>query len=59
VPHITLARLKRSAGPIGGLLERSGGLTSPPFTVTEFGLYESDLMPDGSVYSLIERYRID
>jgi len=58
VPHITLARLKRSAGPIGGLLECSGGLTSPPFTVDEFGLYESDLTPDGSVYSLVERYLI-
>lgn len=58
VPHVTLARLKRGAGPIGGLLEHAGGLASPPFTVSEFHLYESDLTPDGSVYSLIERYRI-
>jgi len=56
LPHITLARLKRLSGPVGNLLERSGGLTSPPFTVDHFALYESDLTPDGAVYSIVERY---
>jgi 2'-5' RNA ligase len=36
MPHITLARLKRSSGTVGGLLEQSGGLISPPFEVEDF-----------------------
>ena len=56
LPHITLARLNRGAGPVGDLLEQSGGLTSTPFTVDRFALFESDLTPDGSVYSIVERY---
>jgi len=55
VPHITLARLRPSAGPLGALIEQAGVLASPPFPVDAFGLYESDLTPDGAVYSLMER----
>jgi RNA 2',3'-cyclic 3'-phosphodiesterase len=58
LPHITLARLKRSSGTVGNLLEDAGGLTSPPFRVDHFGLFESMLTPDGAVYSLVERYRL-
>ena len=58
LPHITLARLKRSSGPVGNLLEQSGGLSSPPFTVDHLGLFESVLTPDGAVYSLLERYSL-
>jgi 2'-5' RNA ligase len=56
LPHITLARLKRGSGPISGLLEQSGGLASPPFTVDSFCLYESQLTPEGAIYSVVERY---
>ena len=59
VPHITLARLNRSAGSVRGLLEQSGGLTSPPFTVDDFALFESKLTPEGAVYSVVERYPLD
>lgn len=59
LPHITLARLKRSSGSVGGLLEGAGGLTSPPFAVDSFGLFESQLTPDGAVYTQIERYSLD
>jgi len=58
LPHITLARLKRNSGPVGNLLECSGGLTSPPFPVEHFGLFESVRTPDGAVYTLIERYSL-
>ncbi|MBV9882577.1 MAG: RNA 2',3'-cyclic phosphodiesterase [Sphingomonadaceae bacterium] len=58
LPHITLARLKRSSGTLGNLLEQVGGLTSPPFTVDHFALFESALTPDGAVYSMVERYRL-
>ena len=56
LPHITLARLKRGAGPVGNLLEQSGGLTSPAFTVDSFALFESDLTEEAAVYSIVERY---
>src|SRR4051812_49408388 len=56
LPHITLARLNRGAGPVGNLLEQAGGLTSPPFKVDHFGLFESMLTPEAAVYSMIERY---
>lgn len=57
-PHITLARLKRGAGPIRHLIEAEGGLSSAPFAVDEFCLYESRLMPAGAVYSPVERFRL-
>ena len=59
LPHITLARLKRSSGPVRNLLELSGGLRSEPFQVTEFALFESKLTPEGAVYTPIETYPLD
>jgi 2'-5' RNA ligase len=59
LPHITLARLNRSAGPVGGLIERSGGLSSPPFAVTDFALFESRLTPEGAVYDALSCYSLD
>jgi len=58
-PHITLARLKRTSGSPEALIQGAGGMTSPPFEVESFGLYESNLTPDGAVYTLAERYLLD
>ena len=58
LPHITLARLNRGAGPVGAMVEQYGGLSSPPFTVDAFGLFESDLTQEAAVYSVVERYRL-
>jgi 2'-5' RNA ligase len=58
LPHITIARLNRNSGPIDNLLEESGGLTSPAFTVDSFTLFESELTSDAAVYSIVERYRL-
>lgn len=55
-PHITIARLSGRTGPLGGFLEREGGLTSPPFTVSDFCLYESRLTNEGANYTILERY---
>ena len=49
-PHITLARLPRSARPIGGWLAEHGTLRAGPWEVTGFTLYESHLRPEGSLY---------
>lgn len=59
LPHISLARLNRSAGPIEPLLASAGGLSSPPFAVDSFRLYESDLSPQGAIYSVVERYPLE
>jgi 2'-5' RNA ligase len=59
LPHITLARLKRSSGSVRGLLEASGGLTSPPFLVESFALFESELTPEGASYTLVDLYPLD
>lgn len=56
LPHITLARLNRSSGRVGAFLEDAGGITSAPFEVDAFALYESDLTPEGAVYTQVERY---
>jgi RNA 2',3'-cyclic 3'-phosphodiesterase len=56
VPHITLARLNRSAGPIGGFLQQAGDLASQPFAVDRFALFESDLTAERAVYSIVADY---
>lgn len=58
LPHITLARLNRTAGPIGGFLEQAGDLASPPFPVDHFALFESDLTAERAVYSILADYRL-
>jgi 2'-5' RNA ligase len=58
MPHITIARLPRGTGPVGSLVERSGGVRSPDFAVEDFRLYESRLTPDGPLYSTVECYSL-
>ncbi|HEX8448290.1 MAG TPA: RNA 2',3'-cyclic phosphodiesterase [Allosphingosinicella sp.] len=56
MPHITIARLPRGAGPVKGVIEQSGGIAGPSFAVDRFALYESRLTPDGPLYEVVERY---
>lgn len=56
LPHITLARLKRSSGPVRDFVAGNGGLTTPPFEVDRFALFESRLAPDGAVYLPLTEY---
>lgn len=56
LPHITLARLGRTSGSVRTLVETFGGMTSPPFRIDHFRLYESDLSPKGAIYTTVERY---
>jgi 2'-5' RNA ligase len=55
-PHITLARLNRSSGPVHDLLARQSGFSTASFLVESFALFESRLTPEGAVYSVVERY---
>lgn len=58
LPHVTVARLARRAGPADAFLTANAALTSEPFTVDSFGLYESTLGGEGASYTLAERYRL-
>jgi RNA 2',3'-cyclic 3'-phosphodiesterase len=55
-PHVTLGRLGRSAGPVGAFLSQAGDFSTAPFRVARFHLYESQLMPDGAVYTALADY---
>ena len=54
-PHITLAR-GRTIGPADGFLVANASLSSDPFTVTHFTLFESTLGSGGANYAVVERW---
>lgn len=56
-PHITLARWKgRRTREVQAFLERTSGLSSEPFEVSEFILYESRLSRHGAHYEGVASY---
>ena len=56
-PHITLARWKgRRTREVQGFLERTGGLSSDPFPVRDFILFESRLSKHGAHYEAVAIY---
>lgn len=56
-PHVTLAR--GAMGPVGSFVARHAGLSTAPFTVEQFALYESIRGREGSVYVEAVRYALD
>ncbi len=59
LPHVTLARLPRSAGTtpeIEGWLAVHAGLSSPVFTMTHLMLYQSHLGRSGATYEPVARW---
>jgi RNA 2',3'-cyclic 3'-phosphodiesterase len=56
LPHITLARMNRSAGSTDRFLEAHAGLSSAPFLLDHFLLYESQLGQSGASYEAVARY---
>ena len=56
LPHITLARRRRSAADPAGWLEAHAALSAPPEPVDEFILYESHLGSDGPHYEPVAAY---
>lgn len=58
-PHITLARLNRSCGPLAPFCARTAGLELGPWTVDSYILYESILRPEGSLYEPAVHYSLD
>ena len=59
VPHITLARLNRLAGPVAPFLTQHSDLTSTPFVFDHVILYESEMGHGGSRYHPVARYPLD
>lgn len=59
VPHITLARLNRAAGPVAPFLALHGDLASAPFVFDHVILYENELAHGGSRYHPVARYPLD
>jgi 2'-5' RNA ligase len=57
-PHVTLAHLNRSSPPVGHWLAAHGTLTSGPWPVGEFTLYESRLSPGGSIYEPLVSFNL-
>ena len=56
LPHITLARRRRSAADPTVWLEAHAGLNAPAETLDHFTLYESRLGHDGAHYEAIAEY---
>ncbi|MES2327332.1 MAG: RNA 2',3'-cyclic phosphodiesterase [Pseudomonadota bacterium] len=58
-PHITLARWKGRRGhEVARFLERTRGLSSEPFEVTDFILFESRLSRHGAHYEEVASYTL-
>lgn len=58
-PHVTLAYLGAAPEPkVAGWIAEHNLLHSPPFRVDRFGLYSSQLTPNGSRYQLEREYRL-
>jgi RNA 2',3'-cyclic 3'-phosphodiesterase len=56
-PHITLARWKgRRTREVHAYLERRAGLSSEPFAIDEFSLFESQLSRHGAHYQEVASY---
>jgi 2'-5' RNA ligase len=60
LPHITVARISRSAGRLDGFAAVPPVLPMPatPWDVTGFSLWESSLGHDGANYAVIESYTL-
>jgi 2'-5' RNA ligase len=59
-PHITLARWKgRRTREVHDFLDRTRGLSSPPFDVAAFRLFESHLSRHGAHYEEVASYPLD
>jgi 2'-5' RNA ligase len=60
LPHITLARFSRTGGgPTDTFLASHAGLSSPPFLIDKFILFESHLTQSGARYDIAVVYPAD
>ena len=58
-PHITLARFGRQSKPLAAtFIERNSGLSSQPFAVDHFTLFQSRLSRHGALYEEVASYAL-
>jgi len=58
-PHIALGRCAADAAPeVKGWLLRHDGFEAAPFLVESFGLYASELRPEGPLHTLKRRFAL-
>lgn len=55
VSHVTLARFRQPTN-LAQWLTRVAATPFPPFTATEYALFESELRPSGAVYTVLRVY---
>ena len=58
VPHITMARLPRSAGPVSDFLSHNGNLSSAEFCFDKLVLMQSHLRDAGSLYVPVAEWEL-
>lgn len=59
-PHLTLGRMRKPGpGDWRPLLDAAAAHPWPPFTATEFTLYQSTLAPSGAVHTPLARFSLD
>jgi len=56
LPHVTLARMSARAGAVDRFIEAHSALSSAPFTLDHFLLFESHLGHEAASYEPVERY---
>jgi 2'-5' RNA ligase len=56
LPHVTLARFGRESGGVDAFLAEHSSLSSPPFHVGAFALFESHLSQHGPSYLAVEQF---
>lgn len=59
LPHMTVARLSRSAGPADAWLARNAGFSTPPLIFRSLALMESLPTQDGSQYDVLWERRLE
>ena len=59
LPHITLARFNRRGGMTDSFMASHAGLSSPPFLIDKFMLFESHLTQSGARYEMAAVYPAD
>ena len=56
LPHVTLARLNSSSGPVGSFLADTATTRFGSWEASSFGLFESHLREQGSLYTEVVDY---
>ncbi|OGW27951.1 MAG: 2'-5' RNA ligase, partial [Nitrospinae bacterium RIFCSPLOWO2_12_FULL_47_7] len=57
--HLTLGRIKSGQTVLQNALEKTQKIESGPFEISAVTLYESQLTREGSIYTVLEEFKLD